>query len=149
MLSRAPARAHLALPAGPEFLEALHQHKPADDGEQGDVGDHDDDIELAGGARGGEEPDAQPGPHEATHGQKGGEFYIESLAAEGGKTARRRGCHDLRHLARHGNGGRYPEKDQQRCHQKPATDSEQPGNEADSRAKPQQDEDADRHFGDG
>ena len=52
-------------------------------------------------------------------------------------------------FGRDGDRRRYAKEDQQRCHQEPATDTEQAGQEPDTASKADDDSDMHRNFGDG
>ena len=127
--------------------DRLGQHQSADRAEEGDVGERDDEVELAEAAQRIEDDDADDGADDAGEQQHGGELHVDQVAAPVGERPRRRGRDDLRGDGRHRDDRRNAGEDEERREQEAAADAEQPRQESDGAAHAEDDEHVHRDFG--
>ncbi len=139
MLVQPPAQIGQASPPE-DGTDALDEHQETDHAQQQHVGERDERVDLAGGPYQPEDKDADGGADEAAHGQDDADAQVHGAAAELGQHAGDGGGHDLDGARADGHGGRDADEDEQRGHQEPAAHAERPGEEADCRAEPENEE---------
>ena len=124
------------------------QHDRADEAEEGDVGERDDQIELADGAERAEGEDAERRADEPAGAEQQRHLLVDQPAAPVGERGGGRGRDDLRRDGGDRDGRRNAGEDQQRRQQKAAADAEHAGEEPDRPAHAQKEEHVDGQLGD-
>ena len=118
-------------PLAQQGPQAFDEHQRADDAEESDVAEPDHQIDLADSAQKGEEPDAEGRAEQAADQQHGAHLEVDVAALPMRQHAGDGGGDDLIGLGTDGDGRRNADEDQDRRHEKPAADPEEPGKKAD------------------
>jgi hypothetical protein len=143
------ARCLRIAPAPQVRARAFVQHQQADGRQHDDVGDGDDEVDLADALQVGEQPDAAARADHAAQQQDQAHADIDVAAPELDLQRGDGVRHHLVGLAGHGDGGRNADKDQQGRGEEAAADAEHAGQQSGHAAQPQQEEDVHRLLGDG
>ena len=149
MAAGAAHRHRVAAMGAQHRAQAFPEHQPADGGEQDDVGQRDQQIELAERAQPGEGQYPQRRADAAAGQQHDRQRRVDRAPSPVGDRAGQRGRRDVARHRGDRDRRRDADEDQERRHQEAAADAEHAGHEADRRAHRQDQEDIDRNVGDG
>ena len=127
---------------------ALGDHQNADDAEEGDVGQPDDQVELAKRAQPGKQRDTAGAADDAAGKERERQRDIERVAPPIRDRTGEGGGRHVRGDARHRHGRLHADEDQERRHQESAADAEHARQEPDCKPHRQHQEDVDGNVGD-
>ena len=123
---------------------ALDCHQETQRAEQQDVADRDRQLDLALSLEPGEQPDTEYRAGQPAQQQREAHLEIDIAAPPMREHARQRGADQLIGRRGHRDSRRHANKDEQRGQQKAAAHTKHPGQKADRRAEPKQDENIQR-----